>query len=175
MKMQTLLKIVGPIEIPYEKQTKGASKRIGKDHVKQFWQNPKGKIFEDKQGCYIFALKAGKGFTPWYIGKATKSLKQECFSFHKLANHFNEVLFKGNKGTPVIFFVVAQGKKKKIPKDVINNLEKFLIQSALYKNPKITNVGNTKNLPNWGIEGIIRSGRGRSSAGSKVFSKMMGI
>jgi len=172
MEMNALLEVFGPFEIPYD--GKGRRKRIDKEHIQSFWSKSQANKLAQKQGCYLFALKASQGFKPWYIGKATKTFKQECFTPSK-ANGYNGLLWGGKKGTPVMFFVALAGNRRKIPKLVINDLEKFLIQSAISKNPKILNVQHTKNLPAWGIRGIIRGGKGKASGKSKTFRIMMGL
>ncbi|QYY36868.1 hypothetical protein [Ruficoccus sp. ZRK36] len=126
-----------------------------------------------KQGCYVFALKAGRGHKPWYVGKATKSMYQECLSLDKL-NKYNEVLFKGNKGTPVLFFIVLGGNKKKVPKGDIDEMEPFFIQNALTKNPDLTNIQKA-NVPAWTVKGVVRGGRGKPKPNTTSFRKMMGI
>jgi hypothetical protein len=50
------------------------------------------------------------GFTPGYLGKATKRLKQEIFTPDKL-NQYHRLLIKRKKGTPVFFFVLAPVSK----------------------------------------------------------------
>lgn len=171
--MPTQLIVHGPFDIPYSSQKTGSAKHVGKDEIRAFWDGEASKIAQ-KQGCYVFALKVGKGFTPWYVGKATKSMKQECFTPGKI-QHYNEVLFKGNKGKPVMFFVALPGNRNKVPAKEIGDMERFLIQSSLHKNPKICNVQNTKNIPSWSIAGIIRSGKGKTSTLSRCFEKMMGL
>lgn len=37
-----------------------------------------------RRGCYVFAMRSGRGITPTYVGKATKSFSQECFTADKL-------------------------------------------------------------------------------------------
>ena len=34
------------------------------------------------RGCYVLGIRAGQGYTPIYVGKATKSFAQECFTAH---------------------------------------------------------------------------------------------
>jgi hypothetical protein len=60
----------------------------------------------DKRGCYVFGIRAGKGFTPAYAGKATKKFKNEVFGHHKLAK-YQRYLADVAKGTPVLFFVIS--------------------------------------------------------------------
>jgi hypothetical protein len=126
-----------------------------------------------KQGCYVFALKAAKGFTPWYVGKSTKSMKQEALGTHQI-NLYNQALFKGIKGTPVFFFIVPDGNKKKVPSGIISKIEKFLVQNAYYSNKNLRNT-NLKNPDKWTIKGVVRGGKGKTASEEKAFSKMMGL
>ena len=101
-------------------------------------------------------------------------MKRECLALHKLT-HYNRALFDGGKGTPVLFFIVAQGNRKAISYKIINDVEKYLIQTAVNENPKLLNKQNTKNLPRWGIFGVVRSEQGKSTKESRAFKKMMGL
>jgi len=170
--MASDLIVQGPFEIPYENHSTGSSKHISKDDRDAFLSSL-GDIAK-KQGCYIFSLRAGRGFCPWYVGKATKSMVQECMAADKL-NYYNDVLFHGYKGKPVMFFVVLPGTKNKVPVKDIDNMETFLIQSALSENLDLKNVQKTKNLPQWTIKGVIRSGKGKRTAIEKSFNSMMGL
>jgi hypothetical protein len=169
----TELIVLGPHLIPYTGQAKGTSKHITKDNAKSFWEKEKVKETAMKQGCYIFALKNGKGFTPWYVGKATKNFKQEALHPTKL-NHYNEVIFKGKKGTPVVFFIAKPANLKTVPKKQIDDLEIFLIQSAYYKNPELKNKHNA-NEPSWSITGVVRGGKGKASINAKQFKLMLNL
>ena len=173
MMTNTILEVYGPIEIPHEGQKTGSVKRISRVFGKEFWKQPEAKLLAKKQGCYIFAMRVGKGFTPWYVGKAGKTFEQECFTDHKIG-HYNEVLWSGKKGTPVMFFVAQPGTKKVVAKGIIRELEDYLIQCAVYKNPDLCNIRQTK-TPEWGIAGVVRGNQGRRSAIAGTFNTMMGI
>ena len=173
MFVATDLEIKGPISIPFQKQGKGSAKHIGKAEIKTFWETDEAQSIARKQGCYVFALQAAKGYRAWYTGKATKSMQQECLQHHKLAK-YNEVLFKGKKGTPVMFFVVLGGKKKKVSAKVVDEMETFFIQRVLTKHPEIQNVQKT-NLPEWTVKGVVRGGKGKPKANALKFRKMMGL
>lgn len=170
--MSTELMVYGPFEIPCK--IVPAAKHISKEHAADFWTQTATHGLSAKQGCYVFALRAGKGFTPWYVGQASKCFAQECFTDHKL-NHFNAALFAGKKGTPVMFFVAPIGTKNKVPVAELNHMEKELTQDALKKNPELRNVQNTRRLPQWSIKGVVRSNRGAPPNGAKQFAKMMGL
>ena len=165
MASSTELVVFGPFAIPFDRQGKGTSKRISKENAKAFWEMEGPSAVAEKQGCYVYALKAGKGFMPWYAGKATKTFKQEALHPTKL-QHYNDVIFKGRKGTPVLFFVSKPGNQKKIPKGQIDDIETFLIQSAYYKNPLLKNTQKTK-VPEWSIKGLVRGGKGKASASTR--------
>lgn len=136
-------------------------------------------FFEDwedlatERGCYVFATRAGRGYTPWYVGKATKSFKQECFSHHKL-NKYNECLVDMARCTPVLFFVVARGARGLTGVKHISEVEDFLIQTAVAVNADLLNVRGTRRAE-WSISGIIRSRGGRTSEAAGLFKRMFKI
>ena len=168
--MATDMCVYGPFEVGFE--SSGAIKRVEGEHRSEFWARREVAHLRKKQGCYVFAIRAGKGFTPWYVGRASKGFEQEIFAPHKLG-HYNRALFRGSKGTPVMFFVAPQGSKKKVNTKALEQMEKELIQFALKRNPHICNVQGTKNLPQWSIKGVVRSSPGKPDAASRSFRTMM--
>jgi hypothetical protein len=171
-KQPVVLEVSKPFDIDCDKASKGSKRHIGKEHTKKFWDK-EANVYATKQGCYIFALKASKGYTPWYVGKATKGFKQECFNPLNL-NRYNEVLFKGRRGKPVIFFIARGGHKNKVPAGIVDELETYLIQTAFGKNPDILNRAKT-GKPNWRIKGAVRAGRGKPDMTAKAFTTMMNL
>ena len=171
-KKMTNLSVYGPFEIDYALRRK--VKRIGDAHTKQFWSDPKVSHLKNKQGCYVFALRNGRGFTPWYIGKTNNGFAKEALTDHKL-KHINKVLFENIRGRPVLFFVAPPGRKHVVRKDIVNQVEKELIHYAVDKNPKLGNKQHTKNRPQWTIKGVIRSTRGKPPKASTILKTMMNI
>jgi hypothetical protein len=165
--------IHGPFEIPFRRQRNGNAKQLLGQHVAVFWANPTAQAIAAKQGCYIFALRAAKGFCPWYVGKATRSFRQEALGPYQL-NHYNDVLFDGRKGTPVMFFIGPEGNKRVVPPATCGKIETFLIQAAYAENPEICNRQHTK-IPDWTIKGVIRPDQGAPTKLETAFRKMMGI
>jgi hypothetical protein len=56
-------------------------------------------------GCYVFAIRAGKGWTPYYAGQALRrTIFAEATHVDKLQK-YNEVLADYERGTPVLFFL----------------------------------------------------------------------
>jgi len=74
-----------------------------------------------------------------------------------------------------MFFVIPSGTKYKVPSKEVDNMETFLIQSALSENPLLKNIQKTKNLPLWTVKGVIRGGKGKRTKTEKAFTKMMGL
>lgn len=170
--MATDLVVYGPFPIEYDESN--GIKRITGKHESRFWKVSAVQPLMKKRGCYVFAVRAAKGFKPWYVGKtnAGKGFKQECFTSHKL-NHYNDALFRGGKGRPVLFFVAPPNKKNVVPTAELDHMEKELIQYGIRKNPDLCNVQNTKNVPQWTIKGVIRSPRGKPAAAARSFRTMM--
>ncbi|MEY3583220.1 MAG: hypothetical protein RJA48_303, partial [Verrucomicrobiota bacterium] len=76
-------------------------------------------------------------------------------------------------GSPVMFFVVPDGTKNKVPNKICGEIETELIQYALSKNPELLNVQNAS-VPEWSIDGVIR-GKQKPSNEERDFKVMMGI
>ncbi len=74
--------VFGPFEIPTSKQPGG--KRVDKKQLGEFWKAAEDSL-PDAKGCYVFAMRAGKGMRPVYVGRASRrSFRQECFTTDKL-------------------------------------------------------------------------------------------
>ena len=121
----------------------------------------------------MFGIRASKGYKPAYVGKATKTFKQEVFSHHKLTR-YQQYLADVGKGTPVIFFVIAPKRRGAPNSRHIGQLEDFLIQAGVAANPAFLNVRGTK-VEEWGIAGVLRSGKGKRSESASELIKLMKI
>ena len=169
----TVFEVYGPEEIPFSQQKN--IKRINQDDTKKFLDNLVEKGISKKQGCYIFCLRAGPGFRPWYVGKATKGIHQECMQDGKI-RRYNEVLHDGKKGTPVMFFVLPPGQgKNKAPEKTIAEMEKFLIKAAYEKNKDLINTHHAKD-DTWTIKGVYgKYGSGKPKKQEHSFRKMLNL
>lgn len=154
--------IEGPFEVPLAPSVK--VKMVAEDTA-DFWAAIPA--VRGKRGCYVFALRAGRGFTPLYVGKTMRTFEAECFTDHKL-KHYNYALVDYDKGTPVMFFVVYPPKAGKPNAAEVADLEDFLIQVGRRVNPDLRNIKGAKE-PTWGIKGVIRSGQGKANAAEKDF------
>jgi hypothetical protein len=131
------------------------------------------------RGCYVFAIHAGQGYTPYYVGQAAKqSLLRESLSHGKQAI-YNKVCSNTN-GTPVLFFVPAttrSGKYRatntKLPS--ITFLEQWLIAKALEKNPELHNTKETKFLRKLHVTGIFNATQGEATKSSGELAKALSL
>lgn len=158
-------------KVPIKKLNMGC-RIVDTDKLADFWRQC-GHV-ADKRGCYVFSMKAAKGEKPFYVGKAAKqSFRDECFTPHKRADHFN-VILGSRKGTPYMSFVVQQKVKGKWSLTAIDEIEEFLIASAAARNSALS---NRQRLPNqsWSIQGVESSGQGNRSKEAKAFRALMGI
>jgi hypothetical protein len=143
-------------------------------NLDDFWAEANNYV--KKQGCYVFAVRLAKGYNPWYVGKTKKTFKDECFTISNIHKYHKALLLeeRGRIGNPVMFFVAPSGGKNVVRKNIVDELETFLIKSAKSANSKLINKRKVK-LPDWGIKGVVRSGQGASSLEAKYFSRMMDI
>ena len=153
----------GPFKIPYEKR-KGGRFLVLDD----FWTEESGASqLAYERGVYVFAIRNGRGIKPIYVGKATKTFQQETFNpsnRNKYSNGFSEYA----KGLPMMYFVVHPRQKGKVNLKAIDEIEGFLIQAGVAKNPDLQNVRGTQR-PKWSIKGVIRTGKGKRNATETSF------
>lgn len=99
-------KVHGPYPLSFERRKGGRTLRFD-----NFWTDESDAAFlGGERGCYVFSIVTGGGVQPIYVGKATRTFKQEAFNAtnkHKYNNGFSEYAI----GTPVMFFVVHPKQK----------------------------------------------------------------
>jgi hypothetical protein len=161
--------IHGPFEIAFEARPGGRTLNFD-----GFWVgDAPASYLADKCGVYVFAISSGGGLTPIYVGKATKTFRQEAFNpsnKHKYHHGFSDYA----KGTPVMFFVVHPSQRGRTNENHIKEIEDFLIQAGIAKNPDLQNIKGT-GAPQWSIKGVIRSGVGKPSKAEVQFRKLFAI
>lgn len=113
-------------------------------------------------GCYLFAVSAGKGIKPWYIGKAVEqSFEKECLGAHKL-NIYNKLTAKRRR-VPLLLLIAMMTKGGKFVKPgtalrkVIKFFETVLIGAAWKRNPDLKNIQNTTTLKRIIVPGFINT------------------
>lgn len=163
----TQFAIHGPFKLTYEKRNGGRTLSF-----RNFWKDSEASYLAAKRGCYVFAIR-NRALIPIYVGKATKSFKDETFNpanRHKYHDGFSEY----GKGTPLMYFVAHPDQKGRTNETQIANIEVFLIQAGVAKNPDIQNVRGAQ-IPNWQIKGVIRSGVGKRSNAEADFRELFAI
>jgi hypothetical protein len=158
----------GPYAVPFEQRPGG---RILLH--KKFWKQGGFDELAAERGCCVFGIRAGKGMTPIYVGKATRSFKQECFNpanRHKFSNGMADY----QKGTPVLYFVRHPSQRGKTNTKQIEEIENFLIQNVAVRNPDLQNLRG-KQAPKWSIRGVLRSGQGKPTNAESDFKRLIGI
>jgi hypothetical protein len=167
--MPTLFIVTGPYAIPVYQGNAGRT--ITDENASEFWK--KNPSLANQRGCYVFGVRASKGYKPAYVGKATNTFRQEVFSYHKLSK-YQQYLADVGKGTPVLFFLIAPKKQGAPNSKHIDQLEDFLIQAGVAANPAFLNIRGTK-VEEWGIAGVLRSGKGKRSKHAREFIRLMKI
>ena len=168
--------VFGPFEIPRipsltiiedKKQAVGKVSKNADDENGE----PKGKPgLSNAPGCYVFVMKAGKGYTPWYVGKSVKptwTIVEEALWPDKV-NKYNRLVAE-KKGTPMLFIIPALTEGGRFCKRTQNGLpavdfvEQWLIGQALNKNPELLNVHYARFLGNLHVPGMINPKPGKPS------------
>lgn len=157
----------GPFDIPIYRGKAGRIVRAeeGRAFFKTY------QTWAGRKGCYVFAIRAGRGITPTYVGKATKTFQQECFTADKLGK-CNQTLADYAKGTLIMFLVAAPTGRGRPAEKQIKLLEDFLIQVGVAANDALLNVQGTKE-EEWALTGLVRSLRGRPSLAARAFKAAM--
>lgn len=154
----------GPFEIPFY-QAKSGCRIVRAEEGREFFKTHS--VWAKRRGCYVFAMRAGRGMTPTYVGKATKTFAQECFTADKLGK-CNQTLADYQRGTLIVFLVAAPSRRGRPAEKQIELLEDFLIQTGVAANDRLLNVRGTKQA-RWSLRGIIRGGRGKPSRSAQHF------
>jgi hypothetical protein len=73
-----------------------------------------------------------------------------------------------------MFFVVHPHVKGPIHRKHIRQIEDFLIQAGVAKNPNLQNLKGTQR-PSWSIKGVVRKGVGKRSHAEVQFGKLFDL
>ena len=166
----------GPFKIPL---SNGAPDRT---RLKDFWLSAEDVLpgITGAIGCYIFAIRAGGGIRPWYVGKTDKgTFKGEVFQPHKLLI-YGEVLRARKRGTPLLYFIVRQTPRGKLVKKRANGdrttcqLEELLIGSSLLRNPNLANKRTTKHFREMRVPGYMNEAPGSRSREATRLAHLLG-
>jgi hypothetical protein len=164
---------------PFELSRHGAKQIITKTSLKEL--KPELEAWEeglsDACGCYVFALKAGKGYTPYYVGQACKrSIVDEALNPSN-REKYNEVLGE-SKGTPMLFLIpmlTPTGKFRKKTQaegklEAVDFLERYLITTAIEKNENLINNKETRFMRNIHVVGFFNATKGEATKASQLLN-----
>jgi hypothetical protein len=169
MTLMMTFSVHGPFDVPFYKGRGGRT--ITTDDVRRFWS--RHGHYAKRRGCYVVGIRAGKGLIPAYVGMATRAFKGEVFAPQKLAG-YQQFLADFERGTPIVFFLAAPARKGASNAPQIKALERFLVEVAVAKNPRLLNVRGTKS-EEWRISGLVRSGSGKPSRAARAFRRLMSL
>jgi hypothetical protein len=161
--------IYGPYEVPRHQH--GRARIITRNSLRGLAELIDNEDMINGCGCYVFAMRAGRGYTPWYVGQASKMrLLEESMNANNREN-YNRILLEQN-GTPVIFYIPKLTNGNRFAKPTrnvngqlksVNFLEEWLIATALQKNPKLINHQKTHFLKNLHVVGLINPRTGENN------------
>lgn len=130
-------------------------------------------------GCYVFTVRAGRGYTPYYVGQSCRqSILREALNPSN-REKYNKACSE-SRGTPALFLLPmkspsGQYRRKGGGGLAIDFLERWLIAAALAKNTKLINTKETKLLRKIVVEGILNAKRGQPPIPSQELSRALGI
>lgn len=166
-------RVLGPFVVPF-----GPNGYLEYRNLSGFWtqldQVRKG--ISTWHSVYIFAMRAGRGYRPWYVGKATgkRGFAQEVFAPHKLV-HYNAVANGYRRGTPVLFLVYPvtplRSALRRASAAEVEWVEQHLIQAAIDANPDLRNLRDTQFAREVQIPGVLNAAR--AGAGVTHFLRVL--
>jgi hypothetical protein len=135
----------------------------------------------DACGCYVYAVKAKRGTSPWYVGITTKrTFRDESLGAHQLG-HYNPAIAQKVGVTPQLFFLAKNTPEGRFAKPSLNRhrdvefLEKFMFGIALNRNSSLSNSKNTKFLKGMVVPGVLNSPQRKPKACEKAFKRVLGL
>jgi hypothetical protein len=163
--------VQGPFDVPLEPNKGG--KMVARD-LEALWLGVGDA--RGKKGVYVFAIRAGKGYTPIYVGKTdAQTFESETFTKRNRADHYNPALLDYRKGQPVLFLIIHPEGKGAINKTCIDGIETFVIDIASIKNGDLSNVRKRKQH-RWRIKGVVRAHKGEGkSAPAQELRRAIGL
>lgn len=161
--------VAGPFHVPTRGPARGRS--LDRPACKALWDADLQAVAADT-GCYVFALRRGQGYLPVYVGKTDRSFEAECFTDRNY-RLLHEAL-ADQHGTLVVFLVAYERGRGRYNAAPVRDLEKYLIESALLKNPKLANRHWVRSTVSFAVRGIHRA-PGRPSRSAVALKRTLGL
>lgn len=168
---------------PFRLRRYGHNKIITKKSVRELkfqvekWEEG----LSDACGCYVFALQASRGSKPYYVGQACRrSLLAEATNASNLGK-YNEILGARKRGRPVLFLLPMRTPSGRFRRRksgdgriaALDFFERWLIATALEKNPLLANNRETRFLRKIHAIGIFNAKRGEITSDAKNLSAVL--
>jgi len=165
----------GPFEVPRCKAGNGQrSLDLQARQLRKFWAEVEVETsgLSEGRGCYIFAIKAGRGMTPWYVGRSTTGFKRECFQAPKqntYQNAYNEI----RRGKPVLVLVARMTQTGRLSRGTLEKREADFVETTLMhrawsRNPRLKNVNGLAIARQLTIPGLLNPEPGAPSRGAQL-------
>ena len=172
----------GPFEVPASQAPNGSrTLALRPRRIAAFWTEvDSGEPgMSEARGCYIFAIRAGGGITPWYVGLSTTGFKNECFQADK-REYYRDAYNEVRRGTPVLVLVARLTTGGRLSKANLEEREARFVESQLIlkawsANPRLKNVSGLGFARRLRIPGMLNSGRGAPSDGAQLLRSTLGI
>jgi hypothetical protein len=168
--------VYGPFEISK------TGKDFAGDAIKEFWETVEDydEGLSYAVGIYIFSIRHGETYTPWYVGKTNAKLgfRGEVFQTHKLDHYLTTTQQK--RGCPIVHLIPKiepvrgnfANQSDKAERE-IDALETALIGMALRANPKVRNEKKTWFIRNCYVPGVLgKPIKGRRPEGVSTIRKV---
>lgn len=159
----------GPFEVP-TRGSKG-NRSLDRDALRRFWGS-EAEGWDKEKGCYVFALRRGPGYLPVYVGKTNRSFAKECFTDRNYRLLHEAV--GGQVGTLVLFLLRYEPSRGKHNAASIRDLEKYLVEAALERNPNLWNRQWARTTQTFAVRGIHKD-RGRPSIAAVELKRALGL
>ena len=187
--------IYGPYEVPQNK----SKKIITPDDVTMFWSDvvevdKKAPSLKKQYGVYVFVLKHGNNFSPWFVGSSENvgfdDLVLSRFDDLVLSRYndvyqINNILEK-TRGTPYIYFLPFVDKNMQIfrknipPRPPVSNLR--FVKTVLFEYGVQANSKILSDDPNesdiWKdlyVQGLVNATRGDSTLSVRKLKQLLNI
>lgn len=167
----------GPFKVPIQRGG------IDKSREREFWDAVEDVApdLPNAVGCYIFAIRAGRGVRPWYVGKTEKAgFRKEVFQDHKFRLYW-EILKDRRKGTALLYFLAKHTGSGRFAKPSTNGhssiavLEELLIGTSLLRNSKLVNKRTTKHFKELQVPGYMNETPGARSQKARELATLLGV
>jgi hypothetical protein len=145
------------------------SRYFDTEQFDEFWANNE---YAEERGCYVFALRRSRGYAPIYVGKTGRQFCVECFTDRNY--RLMHTALRGQVGTLVLFLLCQQRRRGRVNMTAINDLERYLVEAALDKNPDLANRVYTRTQPGFKVNGVHRSS-GRPNGGAIELKRALSL